>query len=185
MGTSAVSDEPILSTAHTDELDVADERAAEALVRAAFGDRFSQHDWVHALGGTHVILRIGERIVGHAAIVPRLLAHDGAEFDGSFVEAVALDAEFRGRGLGAAVMDAVEAAISADDVLGVLNSLPDAVGFYEARGWVRWRGLLGAIGHCEDPAPPEEGHTVMVFRPPATIDVDGVLSANNRVGPRW
>ncbi|WP_197074838.1 GNAT family N-acetyltransferase [Rhodococcus sp. MEB064] len=180
-----MDDAPALRTVSTDELSDADTHACEGLVRGAFGEHFTPHDWIHALGGVHAVLTVGDRVIGHAAVVPRLLAHDGKEFDGGFVEAVALDPEFRGTGQGAAVMEAIEAEIESSDVLGVLNSLPEAVGFYEARGWVRWRGLLGGIGNFDDPTPPDDQDTVMVFHPPAHIDVDGVLLVNNRVGSRW
>jgi len=181
----AIQQEPRLESVITDDLSDADDHTCEGLVRGGLGERFTPHDWQHALGGTHVILRDGDRIIGHAAVVPRLLHHGGDEFDGGFVEAVALDPEFRGTGLGARLITAIEEQIESDDVVGVLNSLPDAVGFYERRGWVLWRGLLGGIGNTEEPTPPDEDDAVMVFRPESRLDPDGTLLVNNRVGSRW
>ncbi|MGB3769984.1 MAG: GNAT family N-acetyltransferase [Rhodococcus sp. (in: high G+C Gram-positive bacteria)] len=181
-----MDDRPVLETVQSDDLSDADAHDCECLVRGAFGDRFEPHDWTHALGGVHLIVRDDGHPVGHAAVVPRLLSHEGKEFDGAYVEGVALDHAHRGHGLGAMLMDAVEKEISSTDALGVLNSLPDTVEFYADRGWVRWRGLLGDMGNLEDPAPPDdEVEAIMVFRPSENIDVDGTLCVNNRVGPRW
>lgn len=177
--------EPRLETVATEDLTGHDAHQAEALVRAVFGSEFEPHDWVHALGGTHVLARLDGLVVAHAAAVPRLLVHDGKEIDGRYVEAVAVDSDRRGTGLGRIVLDRLEAVIEDEGALGVLNSLPGAIGFWEGRGWVRWRGLLGVVGNGEDPRPPADGENVMVFRPPSSIDVEGTLCVNNRVGPRW
>lgn len=133
----AIQQEPRLESVITDDLGDADAHTCEGLVRGAFGERFTPHDWQHALGGTHLILRDGDRIIGHAAVVPRLLHHGGDEFDGGFVEAVALDPEFRGTGLGARLMAAIEEQIESDDVVGVLNSFPTPSG-----------STSGAVGCC-------------------------------------
>ncbi len=45
-----------------------------ALLERAFADDadgFTDEDWAHALGGTHVVLVDGDRTVGHAAVVDR------------------------------------------------------------------------------------------------------------------
>ena len=62
--------------ARTDELAGAELRAIRALLEAAFAPddpSFPESDWLHALGGLHVIARLGGAIVSHASVVERVL----------------------------------------------------------------------------------------------------------------
>lgn len=42
-------------------------------------DDFTEDDWEHALGGIHVLLPGGGSLIGHVAVMPRHLFHDGPE----------------------------------------------------------------------------------------------------------
>ena len=56
---------------------------------SAFGPRFDDNDWAHALGGLHVVGAVGGTLVSHASLVPRVLAIDTRPVPAGYVEAVA------------------------------------------------------------------------------------------------
>jgi hypothetical protein len=47
---------------------------------------FPESDWLHALGGVHVIAELDRRIVAHAAVVPRELHVGGRPLRTGYVE---------------------------------------------------------------------------------------------------
>ena len=51
----------------SDHLDADDRRAIRELLDAAFAGHFTDHDWAHALGGTHAILEAD----GQLTVIPR------------------------------------------------------------------------------------------------------------------
>ncbi|MDV3126490.1 GNAT family N-acetyltransferase [Mycobacterium sp. 21AC1] len=114
--------------------------AAERLVRSAFGADFRSHDWLHAVGGVHVLITDGDALLAHAAVVARTLRHDGALFDTGYVEGVAVRADTQGRGLGRVVMDHAESIIRERHQIGALNAVESAATFYAGRGWQLWSG---------------------------------------------
>ena len=50
-------------TAECGELTQHDMDTAEALVRAAFGDSFRTHDWLHGVDGVHVLIRAADELL--------------------------------------------------------------------------------------------------------------------------
>jgi len=129
-----------LLIAESSELTPHEFDTAEALVRAAFGDSFRSHDWVHGVGGVHVLLSEDDELLAHASVVTRTLRNDGAAFATGYVEAVAVRADQQGRGLGRLVMDHAETIIRARHQVGALNAVESAAPFYAARGWQLWAG---------------------------------------------
>lgn len=127
-----------------EELDSADMPATSLteirrLMDEAFGDRFSEDDWRHALGGTHFVIRgPAGTIVSHASVVARQLEISGRRLSTGYVEAVATQPAFRRKGHATAVMRAVAAFVQVRFELGALSS--GVPGFYEKLGWIRWRG---------------------------------------------
>lgn len=122
-----------MTVAEPGELSQDDLDSAEALVRAAFGDGFRSHDWLHGVDGVHVLLTEAGRLLAHASVVTRTLRHDGETFTTGYVESVAVRNDQQGRGLGRAVMCHVEVIIKAEHQLGALNAVESAAGFYAAR----------------------------------------------------
>ncbi len=123
------------------ELTPNDVATLRALFDAAWpdpDDRFSDDDWQHALGGTHVIAEEDGRIVSHAAVVERHIQVGDAWRRVGYVEAVATWPHDERRGFGTAVMREIDAIIDSDYDLGLLGT--GEHGFYERLGWVRWRG---------------------------------------------
>jgi aminoglycoside 2'-N-acetyltransferase I len=94
--------------AHTADLDAETRDDAHRMVAAAFDGAFTDSDWEHALGGMHAVICHRGALIAHAAVVQRRLIYRGAALRCGYVEAVAVREDWRGRGLGAAVMDAAE-----------------------------------------------------------------------------
>ena len=155
------------------------------LVDAAFGDRFTDDDWDHALGGRHVVALDGGRVVAHAAVVPRVIEVSGRPFRTGFVEAVATDAARQGEGIGSTVMDEINAIVRSRFELGALST--GRVSFYERLGWERWQGPTYArygtdIVRTYD----EDGYVfVLRFGPSAGIDLAAPISCESRPGDDW
>lgn len=127
------------------ELTSAQIEAAERLVRAAFGSDFRSHDWLHAVEGVHVVLTENESLLAFAAVVPRTLRHGDRALNTGYVEGVAVRADHRGYGLGAAVMAHAETLIRTRHQLGALNAVDSAANFYANRGWQPWTGHTQAM----------------------------------------
>src|SRR5207249_1344046 len=89
----------------TGDLDPAEVAAIRGILVDAFADegpdeQFTDADWQHALGGTHVVLDAGGEIVSHASVVERELRVGGRPLRTGYVEAVATAPAWRGRGHG-------------------------------------------------------------------------------------
>jgi aminoglycoside 2'-N-acetyltransferase I len=128
-----------LQTAHTAELDAATLAAARALLPDVFDD-MTDHDWEHALGGVHALVWEGAGLIGHASVIQRRLLHGGRALRTGYVEGVGVRADRRGRGHGAAMMDALETVVRGAYELGALGAADEAAAFYAARGWMLGQG---------------------------------------------
>jgi aminoglycoside 2'-N-acetyltransferase I len=176
---------PDLHTAHTFALDAATLAAARALLRDVFEGDFDEHDWEHALGGMHVLAREDGALVGHAALVQRRLLHGGRALRAGYVEGVGVRADQRRRGIGTALMDALEPIIRGAYDLGALGATDDAAGLYASRGWRRWEGRLSALTpRGIERTPDEEGH-VYVLQCAVALDARDELTCDWRDGDVW
>ncbi|HEX2576665.1 MAG TPA: hypothetical protein VHK88_09985, partial [Aquihabitans sp.] len=54
-------------------LDPVELEAVRRIMDDAFEGDFDDDDWDHALGGLHVVVRDGDTVVAHAAVVERVL----------------------------------------------------------------------------------------------------------------
>src|SRR4051794_20393420 len=104
------------------DLTPADKTALRKLFDVAFGGRFDDSDWHHALGGIHVLLQIDGAPAAHAAIVERELHVDGTPLRTGYVEAVATRPDLQGTGLGTQVMRAAGAYLLEHFELGALST---------------------------------------------------------------
>mgnify|MGYP002133121056 FL=1 len=170
---------------HTADLDNEAREHTKSMLSAAFDGGFDDHDWEHALGGMHAIVVHRGAIIAHAAVVQRRLLHRGVALRCGYVEAVAVSAEWRGQGLGAAVMDAVEQVIRGAYSLGALSAAGDADGFYTARGWQHWRGPTSVLTPDGPVRTTADDGTILVL--PNNIDVDPAeaLACDWRDGDVW
>jgi aminoglycoside 2'-N-acetyltransferase I len=173
--------------AATTELTTAELAALRELLFGAFGGRFDEHDWEHALGGTHVLALEGDKAVAHGAVVPRSLVAGERGLRTGYVEGVATRGDRRGRGLATLVMAEVGRAITERYELGALSDGTRIPGFYQRLGWETWQGPTWVAG----PEGPErtEGDDggVLVLRTPATgaLDPSGSIVCDWRAGDVW
>ena len=116
-------------TAHTADLDAATLTAARTLLYDDFDDMTDQ-DWEHALGGVHALVWEGAELIGHASAIQRRRLYGGRALRTGYVEGVGVRADRRGRGHGAAMMDALEKVVRGAYELGALGATDAAAAFY-------------------------------------------------------
>jgi aminoglycoside 2'-N-acetyltransferase I len=170
----------------------APERAdIRALMDEAFHDdddpdeAFTDDDWQHALGGTHVVLDVGGEILAHASVVVRRLQVGVLTLRTGYVEAVATSPARQGEGFGTLVMQDVGEIIRAGFDLGGLGT--GAQRFYERLGWRVWPGPTFVRAPDGDRATPDDDGFVMVLRTPSTpaLDESSRISCDWRPGDVW
>lgn len=155
------------------------------LMDAAFGD-FSDHDWSHALGGLHVIVRDDQRVVAHGALVQRRVlvgGVDGRSLRCGYVEAVAVDPTRCRRGIGSQVMAELEGLADGYDLL-ALSSSTAGVPFYEHRGWQQWRGPSAVLAPTGWHDTPDEDGAIYVLGGTG-LDLDAPIACDWRDGDVW
>ena len=174
-----------LRTAHTADLDPADLKAARALLDEVFDGEMTEADWEHALGGMHALAWDGPMLIGHGSVIQRRLLHRGRALRAGYVEAVAVRADRRGQGHGAAVMGALERVLRGAYDLGALGSTDEGAGFYAARGWKLWRGPSSALTPAGVRRTAEDDGCLYVFELAVPLDLDGELTCDWRDGDVW
>jgi aminoglycoside 2'-N-acetyltransferase I len=173
----------------TDELTVAEIGEIRELMAVAFGndedDRFTDADWDHAVGGTHVVLDIDGRIVAHAAIVEREIHVAGRPLRTGYVEAVATAPDVQGRGHGTAVMETVGELVRDRYELGMLGT--GSHHFYERLGWRTWFGPSSVRTADGMRRTPDDDGFLLVLETTATIGIDrtAAISCEWRPGDVW
>ena len=171
-------------TAHTAELDSATLAAARVIFDEAF-EGYTAEDWEHALGGVHALAFEDDELVGHASLVQRRLLHGGRALRTGYVEGVAVRADRRRRGLGAALMEAVEQIVRSAYELGALSVTEDGEGLYAARGWHRWRGPTSALTPSGLARTPDNDGGIYVLPVTAALNLEGELTCDWRDGDVW
>ncbi|WP_310794818.1 GNAT family N-acetyltransferase [Streptomyces sp. TLI_171] len=173
-------------TVHTAELDGATRQAARALLFEVFGAEMTEEDWVHCLGGLHVLAWEGPELVGHAAVVQRRLLNGARILRAGYVEGVAVRADRRRLGIGGRLMDEAERIVRAAHDLGALGSSDDGVPFYLARGWRPWTNPTWALGPQGRVRTAEEDGWIYLLGGEAQLDPDGDLTVCEwREGDIW
>lgn len=172
-------------TAHTSELDVATLKAARVLLHEAYDGDLSDHDWEHVLGGVHALVWETGVLVGHGAVVQRRLLHGGRALRTGYVEGVGVRADRRGRGYGAAIMDALEGVLRAAYELGALSASEDGLTFYAARGWQMWRGPSSVLTPTGVERTDDEDGGIFVLPLGVPLDLTGGLTCDWRDGDVW
>ncbi len=133
---------------------------------------------------THILGYQAGKLVSHALWVTRWLKVDHDRlFRTAYVEAVATEEAYRGRGYASKIMSRLEMEIQ-DYELGALS--PFNVRFYERLGWELWRGPVYIRTVAELIRSPID-EEVMILRLPETPDLDlsVPLSAEWREGKLW
>ena len=174
-----------LHIVHTADLDPATLAAARALFDAVFGDRFDDHDWEHALGGMHALAWEGDELIGHASLIQRRMLHGGRALRTGYVEGVAVRADRRRRGVGAALMEPLERLLRNAYELGALAATDDGARLYASRGWRRWAGPTAALTPDGIVRTPDEDGSIFVLELSAPLDLAGELVCDWRDGDVW
>lgn len=187
--TTPAPNDPAISLAHTHALDDAGLTAIRQLLDDAFEGEFSDADWDHALGGVHVLARHGDDLMGHAAVVQRHLLYTPATGErrvlrAGFLEAMAVRADRQRRGIGAAIMGAVNGIVRGAYALGALSSSEAGRGLYLAQGWQPWQGRTFAMTPEGVVRTEEEDDGVLVL-PANGIELTGDLACDWREGDLW
>jgi len=138
-----------------------------------FGDLFS----MLPPDGLHVIARRDADVMAHAVLTTRWVRPGALPFlRCGYVDAVATAPTSQRRGIGSAVMRRLAEAAEAEGFeLGGLES--ELRGFYEALGWLRWRGPLAAMTPKGLVATPDQdGIFVLRLARTPPLDIDGALT---------
>lgn len=180
--------EPRVRRVASAALSAAEIGAVRELLERAFGtgeEAFGEDDWRHALGGVHVLLELGGRIVAHASVVERELHVDGRPVRTGYVEAVATDPALQGTGLGSRVMREVGAIVAEGFELGALGT--GRRRFYERLGWRTWRGPTSVRTPAGPRRTPDEDGYVLVLATPSSppLDPEAPISCDWRPGDVW
>jgi aminoglycoside 2'-N-acetyltransferase I len=170
---------------HTADLDGDTRDDARQMVHDAFDGGFTDADWEHALGGMHALVCHRGAIIAHGAVVARRLLHQGRALRCGYVEAVAVREDWRGQGLAAAVLDALEQVLRGAYELGALSSSDAGRTLYAGRGWRPWRGETSVLAPAGITRTPEDDGDVYVLPVTAELDFDGALTCDWRDGDVW
>jgi len=178
-------DDVNVSLAHTADLDPAVLEAGYALLQDVFPGDFYESDWEHALGGLHALAWDDETLIGHAAVIQRRLIYGGRALRTGYVEGVGVRADRQGRGVGGALMTALENVIRSAYDLGALGATDAAVPMYRAHGWRRWEGRLSALTPSGIVRTAEEEGAVFVLPVAVELDLTAELTCDWRDGDVW
>ncbi len=174
-----------LRVAHTADIDVATLDAARALLDEFFGAEMTDQDWEHAIGGVHALAWERGQLVGHASVVQRRLVYRKQALRTGYVEGVAVRADRRRRGVGGAMMGAIEPVIRRAYELGALGASDEGAAFYVARGWRPWQGQTWALTPTGRVRTAEEDESVFVLEGPLALDLTDTLTCDWREGDLW
>jgi aminoglycoside 2'-N-acetyltransferase I len=155
-----------------------------AVLWASF-DHFNEHDWEHALGGTHILAIHDGDPVGHASVIRRSVYIDERVVDVGYVEAMAVDAGWRRTGIGSALMEEAGRIIADEFTLGVLST--GRHHFYERLGWLRWQGPTFVVDGGQWRRTPDEDAGIMVLLcgQSGSLDLSASIAVAARAGDDW
>ncbi|MCF6386682.1 GNAT family N-acetyltransferase [Mycobacterium sp. MBM] len=178
---------------HTADLDAETREDAHRMVIDAFrsdggvhpDDAFDDADWEHALGGMHALICRHGAIIAHGAVVQRRLLYRGAALRCGYIEAVAVREDWRGQGLGTAVMDALEQVLRGAYQLGALGASEAGLALYLPRGWQQWRGPTSVLAPTGSRRTPEDDGGVYVLPIGVDLDTSDELTCDWRDGDVW
>ena len=169
---------------HTADLDAATLVAARTLLYDVF-DNMTDHNWEHALGGVHALAWEGTDLVGHASVIQRRVLHRGQALRTGYIEGVAVRADRRGRGHGAAMMAALETVVRGAYELGALGATDAGANLYAARGWMLWRGPSSALTPVGIRRTRKDDGCIYVLPVKVPLDLFGELTCDWRNGDLW
>ncbi len=165
-----------------------------ALMDRAFVDEegvpdFDDTDWDHALGGLHAVVTRNGAVLAHASVVRRVLWLGGQRREAGYIEAVAVEPEVQGQGLGTRVMRALQSRMRSAGPLGPLDVLALSTGqgaFYERLGWRQWQGPTFVMRDGQPERTPDDDGGIYVLEALRPIDdLGGSIGCEARSGDVW
>jgi aminoglycoside 2'-N-acetyltransferase I len=175
-----------LRLAATHEIDPATLAAARALLDDAFGSDYTDHDWEHGLGGTHVLVHEGDRLIGHGSVVGRTLWVGERELHAGYAEGVGVAGDRRRRGIAKAIMTALGEVIRTEYELGALSATEEGMPLYTAMGWELWTGPSSVRNPDGTITPtPDDDGGIFVLRAAAELDLTAPITCDWRAGDVW
>ena len=174
-----------LHSASTDALSLSLRDDLRRLVDAAFEGAFTDDDWDHAIGGTHVWVTGPQGVISQGSLVERTLVCSGVQLRVGYVEAVATEAVHRRQGHAARVMRLIGKLIEERYTLGALST--GTYRFYETLRWERWRGPTFVAGPNGRQHTRDDDGDVMILRTSRSshLDLDGGIVCDWREGDVW
>lgn len=155
------------------------------LLCKAFGSRFSDDDWQHCLGGTHILIRDSGLLVAHSAVVLRLIYVGESRFRAGYVEAVATIPNRQHQGLGTIAMIETNSVIANQFEMGALSS--SSKDFYRKLGWEDWKGPSFVVKDGEWVRSESEDNGIMILRTALspTMNLESRIACDQRPGDSW
>ena len=175
---------PELRTAHTADLQAGAKTAIRSLMDAAFGT-VSDDTFDNVLGGVHALILDDGELIGHGSVVQRRLLYAGQALRTGYVEGVAVRADRRRQGHGAALMAALERVIRSAYRLGALGASTEGGLLYASRGWQLWRGPSSALMPHGVQRTADKDGIIYVLPVSVPLDVSGELTCDWRPGSLW
>jgi aminoglycoside 2'-N-acetyltransferase I len=173
-----------LRTAHTADLDAGTRSAIRRLMDTVF-DGVCDDTFENVLGGVHALAVEEGELVGHGSVVQRRLLHAGRALRAGYVEGVAVRADRRRQGHGAAVMSALEHVVRAAYQVGALGASIEGGRMYAARGWQLWRGPSLALTPDGIRRTADKDGYIYILPVSVPLDVSGELICDWRHGALW
>ena len=158
---------------------------ARALLDDAFDGDFDDADWTKDPDAPHASQARRGTLHRGRAVVQRRVLHGGRALRTGYVEAVAVAAAHRRRGVASAVVAGLEEVVRGAYDLGALGATDDGAALYAARGWQRWRGPTSVLGPAGTVRTPDDDGAVLVLPGAVPLDLDGSLTCDWRDGEVW
>jgi aminoglycoside 2'-N-acetyltransferase I len=177
-----VSDLRLFTTHQASPTELAEVRR---FLHDVFDGDFSEDDWAHACGGTHVVVVEDGSVLAHASVVGRTLEVGASKLRTGYVEAVGTLPTRRHEGLGSKVMTEINRLIEQHFEMGALSTGSHA--FYERLGWERWRGQTFVRDGDQLTHTADDDDSVMVLRVghTAALDLTTTITCDHRTGDPW
>jgi aminoglycoside 2'-N-acetyltransferase I len=158
---------------------------ARALLDDAFDGDFDDADWTKDPDAPHASQARRGTLHRGRAVVQRRVLHGGRALRTGYVEAVAVAAAHRRRGVASAVVAGLEEVVRGAYDLGALGATDDGAALYAARGWQRWRGPTSVLGPAGTVRTPDDDGSVLVLPGAVPLDLEGSLTCDWRDGDVW
>lgn len=155
------------------------------MVIDAFDGDFTDADWEHSLGGMHALICHHGALIAHGAVVQRRMLYRDIALRCGYIEGVAVREDWRGQGLGTAVMDALEQVLRGAYQLGALSASDVGRQMYTSRGWLPWQGPTSVLAPSGLVRTAEDDGGVFVLPMGIELDTTAAIACDWRDGDVW